>query len=112
VTIAISVNFVQQGTLMAFLTSYDPEYERGSPGMVLLMDYVQWAIDQGLAETDFLCGSEGFKARFATKQLTLTSVMGPRSLKGRAAMLIDDARRAIRSAIEARRAKPAPEAAD
>jgi len=106
--IAISLNFVQHGTLMAFITSYDPLYERGSPGMVLLMDYVQWSIDQGLKEVDFLCGSESFKARYATRQLTLTSVMAPRSLKGRLAMLADDLRRAIRTAIDARRAKAAP----
>ncbi len=102
--IAISVNFVQRGTLMAFVTSYDPEYERGSPGMVLLMDYVQWAIDQGLREVDFLCGSESFKARYATQQLTLTSVMGPRTLKGRLAMLADDLRRKARATLAARRA--------
>lgn len=108
VTIAISVNFVQQGTLMAFLTTYDPAYERASPGMVLLMDYVQWAVDQGLTETDFLCGSEAFKARYATKQLTLTSVMGPGSLKGRMAMLFDTTRRSILAAIAARRAQETP----
>jgi CelD/BcsL family acetyltransferase involved in cellulose biosynthesis len=112
--VAISLNFVQRGRLMAFITSYDPEFERGSPGMVLLMDYVQWSIDQGLKEVDFLCGSESFKARYATRQLTLTSVMAPRTLKGRAAMLIDDARRTLRAAIEARKAKaePAPAAGD
>jgi len=103
--IAISLNFVQHGTLMAFITSYDPAYERGSPGMVLLMDYVQWSIDQGLKEVDFLCGSESFKARYATQQLTLTSVMAPRSLKGRLAMLADDVRRKVRAEIDARRAK-------
>jgi CelD/BcsL family acetyltransferase involved in cellulose biosynthesis len=102
--IAISLNFAQHGTLMAFITSYDPAFERGSPGMVLLMDYVQWSIDQGLKEVDFLCGSESFKARYATQQLTLTSVMAPRSLKGRLAMLADDVRRRVRAAIEARRA--------
>jgi CelD/BcsL family acetyltransferase involved in cellulose biosynthesis len=105
--IAISVNFVQRGTLMAFVTGYDPEYERGSPGMVLLMDYVQWAIDQGLQEVDFLCGSESFKARYATQQLTLASVMGPRTLKGRLAMLADDLRRRARERIAARRATAA-----
>ncbi len=87
--IAISVNFVQHGTLMAFLTSYDPDFERGSPGMVLLMDYVQWSIEHGLTTVDFLCGEEPFKQKFATRSLTLTSVMGPRSLKGRLAMLVD-----------------------
>lgn len=113
--IAISLNFVQHGALMAFITSYDPAFERNSPGMVLLMDYVQWSIDNELKEVDFLCGSESFKAKYATRQLTLTSVMAPRTLKGRAAMLIDDTRRTMRAlaaAIEARRAKPAPEAAD
>jgi len=110
--IAISVNFVQRGTLMAFVTTYDPAYERGSPGMVLLMDYVQWAIDQGLDEVDFLCGSESFKARYATRQLTLTAVMGPGTIKGRLAMLADRTRRAVRAAIAARRTRPTPEAAD
>ena len=109
--IAISLNFVQHGTLMAFITSYDPEFERGSPGMVLLMDYVQWSIDQGLKEVDFLCGSESFKAKYATRQLTLTSVMAPRSLKGRLAMLVDDVRRRVRAAIEARRAEATPDPA-
>ncbi len=102
--IAISINFEQRGSLMAFVTSYDPEYERGSPGMVLLMDYVQWAIDQGLDEVDFLCGSESFKARYATRHLTLTTVMGPGTLKGRLAMLADDLRHRFREALAARRA--------
>jgi CelD/BcsL family acetyltransferase involved in cellulose biosynthesis len=113
-TVAISVNFVQHGTLMAFLTSYDPKFERGSPGMVLLMDYVQWSIDQGHRMVDFLCGEEPFKVRFATQQLTLTSVMGPRTLKGRLAMLADQARRTMQSALEAwraRRAAAPPDAA-
>lgn len=106
--IAISVNFEHRGTLMAFVTSYDPDYERGSPGMVLLMDYVQWAIDKGLGEVDFLCGSESFKARYATRQLTLTSVMGPGTLKGRLAMLADGLRRRAREAVAARRAAATP----
>jgi len=106
-TVAISVNFVQRGTLMAFLTSYDPSFERGSPGMVLLMDYVQWSIDQGLEMVDFLCGEEPFKVRFATQTLTLTSVMGPATMKGRLAMLADDMRRKWQSAIESWRAATA-----
>lgn len=104
ITIAISINFVQHGTMMAFLTSYDPSFERGSPGMVLLMDYVQWSIDQGLEAVDFLCGEEPFKVRFATQTITLTSVMGPQTLKGRLAMLVDNVRDSMRSATEARRA--------
>lgn len=110
--VAISVNFIQHGTLMAFLTTYDPEFERGSPGMVLLMDYVQWSIDQGLREVDFLCGSEAFKRKFATTQLTLTSVMGPRTLRGRLALLADRARDKLRATMAARSTEPDPEPAD
>lgn len=110
--VAISINFVQRGTLMAFLTSYDDRFERGSPGMLLLMDYVQWSIDQGLTMVDFLCGEEPFKQRFATQQLALASVMGPGTLKGRLALLADRARRAAHSAIAARRSPPAAPATD
>jgi CelD/BcsL family acetyltransferase involved in cellulose biosynthesis len=110
--VAISVNFVQHGTLMAFLTSYDPDFERGSPGMVLLMDYVQWSIDHGLAMVDFLCGEEPFKQKFATRSVTLTSVMGPATLKGRLAMLLDRARQVSRSTARSHRERPAPAAAD
>lgn len=110
--IAISVNFVQRGTLMAFLTSYDPDFERGSPGMVLLMDYVQWSISQGLTMVDFLCGEEPFKQKFATRSVTLTSVMGSRTLKGMLAMLADRSRLIVRSIMAARRARSLPAEAE
>lgn len=87
--VAISVNFVQDGTMMAFLTSYDPAVERGSPGMVLMVDYIKWAFDNGLATVDFLCGAEDFKSRFATETVTLKSITGARGLIGHAAMLVD-----------------------
>lgn len=110
--IAISVNFVQHRTLMAFLTTYDPDFEAGSPGMVLLMDYVQWSIDHGLEMVDFLCGEEPFKQKFATGSVTLTSVMGARTARGMAAMLIDRSRQALRSAMGRRKGPATPAHAD
>lgn len=107
VIIAVSVNFVQGNTLMAFLTSYDPDYERGSPGMVLLMDYIQWSIDQRLSMVDFLCGEEAFKQKFATTTTTLTSVMGAHTTVGHLAMLADNTRHALQSLMLARRSRPA-----
>ncbi|TPL90191.1 GNAT family N-acetyltransferase [Mesorhizobium sp. B2-3-12] len=88
-TIAVSINFEQHGTMMAFVTTYDPEYERGSPGMVLMMDYIQWSLDRGLATIDFLCGGEDFKRRFATQSVALSSMMGARGLRGHLAALAD-----------------------
>ncbi|RVA12388.1 GNAT family N-acetyltransferase, partial [Mesorhizobium sp. M7D.F.Ca.US.004.03.1.1] len=95
--IAISINFEQHGTMMAFVTTYDPAFERASPGMVLMMDYIQWSLDRGLTTVDFLCGGEDFKRRFATHSVTLSSVMGGRSLPGRLAALADRARHATKS---------------
>jgi len=93
--VAVSINFVQAGTMMAFVTTYDPAFERGSPGMVLMMDYIMWSIDRGLHTVDFLCGDEGFKGRFGTESLTLASMMGGRTPQGAAAHLVDRTRHAL-----------------
>jgi CelD/BcsL family acetyltransferase involved in cellulose biosynthesis len=87
--VAVSINFEQHGIMMAFVTTYDPEYERASPGMVLMVDYIQWSLDSGLGKIDFLCGGEDFKRRFATQSVRLSSVIGARGLRGRLAALAD-----------------------
>jgi CelD/BcsL family acetyltransferase involved in cellulose biosynthesis len=94
--IAVSINFVQRGTMMAFVTTYDPDFERASPGMVLMMDYIQWSIDHGLGTVDFLCGAEAFKRRFATQSVTLSSIAGSGSAKGAVAALADRTRHNLR----------------
>lgn len=93
--VSISVNFEQRGTLMAFVTSYDPAFERGSPGTLLMSDYIMWAFDRGLHTVDFLCGAEAFKRRFGTDAVTLGTLTAPGSLLGRAVLAIDRARHAL-----------------
>jgi CelD/BcsL family acetyltransferase involved in cellulose biosynthesis len=95
--VAVSINVVQRRRMMAFITTYDPEFERASPGMVLMMDYIQWSIDQGLEMVDFMCGGEDFKRRFATESATLDSVAAARTLMGRLAMLADSASHTLRN---------------
>ncbi|HEY4202419.1 MAG TPA: GNAT family N-acetyltransferase [Devosiaceae bacterium] len=103
VLIAVSINFVQRDTMMAFVTTYDPDFERASPGVLLMMDYIQWSIDNGLDMVDFLCGAEPFKLRFATSSVTLDTVMGVRTPQGSLASLADRVRHTIRTARERRR---------
>lgn len=105
--VAVSINFVQAGTMMAFVTTYDPEFERGSPGMVLMMDYIQWSIDHGLHTVDFLCGAEAFKSRFASTSVTLDAFMGRRTLPGAAAMMLDSWNLVVRD-MRRRGVKPSP----
>ena len=107
VIVAVSINFVQAGTMMAFVTTYDPEFERGSPGMVLMMQYIQWSIDQGLTTVDFLCGAEAFKKRFATDCVTLDSGLGMRTLPGAVAIMVDRCSHMVRD-LRGRYARPEP----
>lgn len=94
--IAITINFVQGNRMMAFLTSYDPGFERGSPGMMLIVDYVQWSLDHGIGVIDFMRGAESFKFRFANEQTMLGSCLGSRTLAGAAAVALDRSIHALR----------------
>lgn len=109
--VAVSINFVQAGAMMAFVTTYDPAFERGSPGMVLMVDYIRWSIDRGLHTVDFLCGDEGFKSRFGTQTRILASMMGARTLPGAAAVTADRAGHAWRRRFAKRGRNAATEVA-
>lgn len=104
---AISVNFLQNGTMMAFLTSFDPAFERGSPGTLLIQEYTRWSFDHGLTAVDFLCGAEAFKTRFATDAVSLATLSAPGSLKGRLALAMDGARHSMQKARRHFEGKPA-----
>jgi CelD/BcsL family acetyltransferase involved in cellulose biosynthesis len=106
--VALSVNFEQRGVMMAFLTTFDPAYDRASPGNLLIVDYIQWSFAQGLRMVDFLCGGERFKFRFASTTVALESLVGARTLLGRAALFANKVR--LRSVARDETANDADEA--
>ena len=87
--VALSLNFEEQGALRAYITSYDPSWERASPGTLLIVEYIRWAAEHGLRTVDFLCGAEGFKLRFATARVDLGALSGAATWLGRAARSAD-----------------------
>lgn len=105
--VAASVNIAEHGRLMAFFATYDPSFERASPGMIVMVDYVRWAVDRGLAEIDFLCGAEEYKRRFSNAEVELASAVAARTLPGHAALLADRCARAA-AAWRARYARSGP----
>jgi len=105
---AISINFVQHDTMMAWVTTYDPDFARASPGMVLIFEYVQWSFDHGLGMVDLLCGGEAFKDRLATHTVTLQTLIGARTVKGSLALLADGIRQKLQKKREEKTA-PAEE---
>ncbi|MFC0242458.1 GNAT family N-acetyltransferase [Rhodopseudomonas telluris] len=115
VIVAITINFVQHDTMMAYVTTYDATFERSSPGYILLFDYIRWAVDHGATSIDFLCGDEDYKYRFANQQVTLASFVGGRTLLGKAALQSDRAWHAIqtyRSRAQQKSSRTAPPSED
>ncbi|MBU1307033.1 MAG: GNAT family N-acetyltransferase [Alphaproteobacteria bacterium] len=109
---AISINFEQHGVMMAFITTFDPRFERASPGSLLMTDYITWSFDNGLHTVDFLCGAEAFKSRFATDHIVLTTMVAPGSLLGRTVLLLDSARHRFVQWRAARAAQKSSETSD
>ncbi|PZA12937.1 GNAT family N-acetyltransferase [Rhodopseudomonas palustris] len=110
IIVAITINLVQHDTMMAYVTTYDSAFERGSPGYILLYDYIRWAIDQGATCIDFLCGDEDYKYRFANQQVTLASFVGGRTLLGKMALQSDRVWHAVQS-YRSRHQRPTSKAA-
>jgi CelD/BcsL family acetyltransferase involved in cellulose biosynthesis len=93
---AASVNFIHGKRMQAYLTAYDPVFDRASPGTILIVDYTKWAFDHGLELVDFLRGEEPFKFRLANAETRLDGYLGGRTLIGRAAIAARDLRDMIR----------------
>jgi CelD/BcsL family acetyltransferase involved in cellulose biosynthesis len=83
---AASVNFVRGDRMQAYMTSYDPAFDRASPGTILIVHYTRWAFDNGLRQVDLLRGDEPFKARLANSEISLGTYVGGRTAIGRTAL--------------------------
>lgn len=84
--VAGSINVLQGDKMMAFMATYDPAYERASPGTILMVEYTMWAFDNGISEIDYLRGQEAYKFKFANAESALHTFFGTASIAGRAAL--------------------------
>lgn len=80
--LAISINAVQNNMMLAFFATYDPTYERGSPGIVLMTHYTMWAFDRGIKVVDYLRGEEAYKFKFANALIETKTLIGARTVCG------------------------------
>lgn len=93
---AASLNFVYETKMQAYFTAFDPEFDRGSPGTILIVEYSKWAFDHGIRQVDFLRGDESFKFRLGNAETLLDGFVGPRSLIGHAAVAAQEWRLRLR----------------
>lgn len=103
------VNVVRDGQAAAFFSAFDGRYDRASPGTVVLVELLLWAFDHGIPEVDFLCGTEGYKLKFANRAVDLVSYVGARTGIGHAALLISEWADASRQRREARMSEAVPQ---
>ncbi|MDR3538257.1 MAG: GNAT family N-acetyltransferase [Acetobacteraceae bacterium] len=96
VIVAASLNFLYDAKMQAYHTSYDPAFDRASPGTILIVEYSKWAFDRGLRHVDFLRGDETFKFRLGNAETLLDGFSGGRSVVGHAALLVRDWRERVR----------------
>jgi len=62
--IAITMGFETDHRYMYYLSGFDPERSKASPGSVLLAKIIEDCCDMGMTEVDLLRGTEAYKYRF------------------------------------------------
>ncbi|WKZ32622.1 MAG: GNAT family N-acetyltransferase [Thermodesulfobacteriota bacterium] len=62
--IAFHFGFDYGSRVLWYKPSFDIEFSRRSPGQVMLMHLINYAIENGRAELDFTIGNEPFKSQF------------------------------------------------
>ena len=105
--VAGAINATHGKRVWAYFSAYDPRFQRVSPGILLMTEYTQRALDEGFAEIDYLRGNETYKFEFATTHAQLSRFTGAVTLPGRLAL---SAVR-LQAALRKRRVGQAPEAA-
>jgi CelD/BcsL family acetyltransferase involved in cellulose biosynthesis len=98
-SIAARYDYVYANKVWCMQGGWDPRFGAVRPGMVLTGAVIQWAIERGLAEYDFLCGEEAYKNRWSDAERRMTSVQAfnPATLVGRVLPVVRTAKRAVRA---------------
>jgi CelD/BcsL family acetyltransferase involved in cellulose biosynthesis len=64
---AVHYGFREKGTVSCYLHSFDPAFEKLSPGVLLVGGLLEEAVRSGAREVDFLRGAEAYKYRWGAK---------------------------------------------
>jgi CelD/BcsL family acetyltransferase involved in cellulose biosynthesis len=106
--VAGAINAIHGKCVWAYFSAYDSRFHRVSPGILLMTEYTQRALDDGFQEVDYLRGNEIYKFEFATAHVQSSRFTGAVTLLGRLAL---SATR-LQTALQRRRAGQSPKAAE
>jgi CelD/BcsL family acetyltransferase involved in cellulose biosynthesis len=84
--IAVSYALYARGHVYHYLTGFDPQFQRFSPGKLLVLEALEAAIQAGDATFDFLRGSERYKYMWGARDRAIQRLsIVPRSQRERGA---------------------------
>lgn len=72
--VASTFGFELEDTFYLYNSAYEPEARRLSPGLILVSNLIEDAIDRGLAVFDFLRGPERYKYQLGSEAVPLNNV--------------------------------------
>ena len=96
---AIRYDFVYGRRLWVFQGGWDPDLGALAPGKILTAYSIQWCIENGLDEYDFLAGDASYKRAWSTdtRHLVDLELSHPRSLRAKAYTSLRATRRFLRT---------------
>ncbi|WP_148560962.1 GNAT family N-acetyltransferase [Magnetospira sp. QH-2] len=81
-TISAGYGFNNNGNFTFHMFSYDYEFEKYSPGRLLLEKLLLWCFENGVHHFDFMPGPEGYKKIWTNDTFTMNSYMIPNTFYG------------------------------
>src|SRR5262249_46949383 len=94
---ACHVGFVRGDTFYFYMPTYDAAFAKQGVGSTLRESLIMWACDQGLKKFDLLLGASDYKLQYGAAEEPVRTLVVPRGLIGRAAMLYYQRMAAARS---------------
>ncbi len=72
--IAFVVAVIENGYLVHHSTTFDPDYEKQSPGLIIINLIGKWMAERGMTKMEFGDGGEKYKYQFSKTELPLNQI--------------------------------------
>jgi len=97
-TAAMQISVVQSGALWVLKVGYDPQFQKASPGILLMVEQIKQAVAEGLANYELLGTVEPWIQVWTEHERKCVSLRAyPANFRGLSALAIDAAEKALQN---------------
>jgi CelD/BcsL family acetyltransferase involved in cellulose biosynthesis len=112
-TAAMQISVVQSGALWVLKVGYDPQFQKASPGILLMVEQIKRAVAEGLAYYELLGTVEPWIQVWTEHERKCVSLRAyPANFRGLAALAIDAAQKTLQHWRNRKRCKASPATCD